>query len=124
MRIAQLKKADGTLVCARCAIAERPLQRMRGLLGRTSLDANEGMLFRPAGSIHMFFMRFPIDAVFCDRELEVLDVRRGLQPWKTAGKKGAKVVIELAAGAAAGPGAADPLVPGEGRREGGPEAGA
>jgi len=58
------------------------------------------MLFRPAGSIHMFFMRFPIDAVFCDRELRVLHVERGLQPWRTAGKRGAKVVIELAAGAA------------------------
>ena len=75
---------------------------MKGLLGRSSLDPGEGMLFRPAGSIHMFFMRFPIDAVFCDRELRVLDVRRDLQPWQTAAQKGAKVVIELAAGAAAG----------------------
>jgi uncharacterized membrane protein (UPF0127 family) len=65
-----------------------------------SLAPDEGMLFRPAGSIHMFFMRFPIDAVFCDRDLVVLDVERNLQPWKTAGRKGAKVVVELAAGAA------------------------
>jgi hypothetical protein len=75
---------------------------MRGLLGRASLAPDEGMLFRPAGSIHMFFMRFAIDAVFCDRELQVIDVARGLRPWKTAGRKGAKVVIELAEGAAAG----------------------
>src|SRR5436305_11584004 len=102
MRIAQLKKADGTLVCARCAIAERPLQRMHGLLGRTSLDEDEGMLFRPAGSIHMFFMRFAIDAVFCDRDLVVVGVERDLKPWKTSRRKGAKVVIELAAGAAGG----------------------
>jgi uncharacterized membrane protein (UPF0127 family) len=83
---------------------------MKGLLGRSSLDPGEGMLFRPAGSIHMFFMRFPIDAVFCDRELRVLDVRRGLQPWQTAARKGAKVVIELAAGAAAGIEPGDRLV--------------
>ena len=102
MQTAKLTKEDGTLVCARCAIAERPLQRMRGLLGRTSLDANEGMLFRPAGSIHMFFMRFPIDAVFCDRELVVIDVVPGLRPWRMASRRGAKVVIELAEGAAAG----------------------
>ena len=74
---------------------------MRGLLGRASLAPDEGMLFRPAGSIHMFFMRFPIDAVFCDRELRVLGVERGLRPWRTARRRGAKVVIELAAGAAA-----------------------
>jgi uncharacterized membrane protein (UPF0127 family) len=73
---------------------------MRGLLGRDSLAPDEGMLFRPAGSIHMFFMRFPIDAVFCDRDLVVLDVVRELRPWRTAGRKRAKVVVELAAGAA------------------------
>ena len=58
------------------------------------------MLFRGTGSIHMFFMRFPIDAVFCDRELRVLHVARGLKPWRTAAKRGARVVIEVAAGAA------------------------
>jgi hypothetical protein len=95
-----LRKADGTIVCARCELAESPFQRMRGLLGRSSLSADEGMLFRPAGSIHMFFMRFPIDAVFCDGELRVLGIERSLAPWKTARRRGAKVVIELAAGAA------------------------
>jgi uncharacterized membrane protein (UPF0127 family) len=50
----------------------------------------------------MFFMRFAIDAVFCDRELRVLGVERGLRPWRTARRSGAKVVIELAPGAAAG----------------------
>ena len=101
-RTAELKKADGTVVCARCEIADSPFVRMRGLLGRSSLAPDEGMLFRPAGSIHMFFMRIPLDVVFCDRELRVLDVERDLQPWRTAGRKGAKVVIELPAGGAAG----------------------
>jgi uncharacterized membrane protein (UPF0127 family) len=110
MRFGRLTKDGGTVVCARCAIADRPFVRMKGLLGRSSLDADEGMLFRPAGSIHMFFMRFPIDAVFCDRELRVLDVERNLQPGKTAGRKGAKVVVELAAGAAAGIEPGDQLV--------------
>jgi uncharacterized membrane protein (UPF0127 family) len=110
MRFGLVRKDDGTVVCARCAIADGPLTRMRGLLGRSSLDADEGMLFRPAGSIHMFFMRFPIDAVFCDRDLRVLGVERNLQPGKTAGRKGAKVVVELAAGAAAGIEPGDQLV--------------
>jgi uncharacterized protein len=75
---------------------------MRGLLGRASLAADEGMLFRPASSIHMFFMRFAIDAIFCDGELVVIDVVPGLRPWRTASRRGAKVVIELAEGAASG----------------------
>jgi uncharacterized membrane protein (UPF0127 family) len=83
---------------------------MKGLLGRASLDQDEGMLFRPGGSIHMFFMRFSIDAIFCTRELEVLDVVRDLRPWRMAGRRGAKVVIEVAAGAAAAVTAGDRLL--------------
>ena len=110
MRTARLETEDGRVVCARCALAVSPWTRMRGLLGRSGLAADEGMLFRPAGSIHMFFMRFAIDAVFCDRDLQVIDVVAGLKPWRTAGRRGAKVVIELAEGAAAGLGSGDRLV--------------
>jgi uncharacterized membrane protein (UPF0127 family) len=105
-----LKKADGTVVCARCELAATPLRRMRGLLGRRSLEPGEGMLFRPAGSVHTFFMRFPIDVVLCDRELRVLKVARELAPWRSVGARGAKVVVELAAGAARGVEPGDQLV--------------
>jgi uncharacterized membrane protein (UPF0127 family) len=99
MRTATLTKQDGTVVCARCHLAVHPWSRMRGLLGRSSLAADEGLLLRPAGSIHMFFMRFAIDAVFCDRDLVVLDVVRDLKPWRMASRRRAKVVIELPVGA-------------------------
>jgi uncharacterized protein len=102
MAIARIEKPDGTVVCERCLIADHWWLRMRGLLGRSELDPAEGILLRPAGSIHMMFMRFAIDAVFCDRELRVVGVAHGLKPWRAAGKRGAKVVIELAEGAAAG----------------------
>ena len=96
-----LRTSDGTVVSDRCHLAETPLVRMRGLLGRSGLEPGESMLFRPAGSIHMLFMRFAIDVVFCDEDLVVLSVVSGLRPWRMAGERGAKVVIELAEGAAA-----------------------
>jgi uncharacterized protein len=74
---------------------------MKGLLGRSSLPAGEGVLIRPAGSIHTFFMRFPIDAVFLTRDLEVVDVAADLRPWRLAGRRGAHAVLELPAGEAA-----------------------
>jgi len=46
----------------------------------------------------MWFMRFPIDAVFLDRELRVLRVVENLAPWRVAGCRGAKAVLELPAG--------------------------
>ena len=100
---------DGRVICERCVAAETFWTRFRGLMLRASLPPDEGMVFRGAGSIHMFFMRFAIDAVFCDRELVVIDVARDLQPWRTASRRGAKVVIELASGAAAGLGPGDRL---------------
>jgi len=73
---------------------------MKGLLGRRELPAGEGLLIRPCSSIHMFFMRFPIDAVFVDRELRVVGVAANLRPWRMAWRRGARAVIELAAGEA------------------------
>ena len=88
------------VVCERCTVADRALARLRGLLGRSELRAGEGLLLRPAPSIHTWFMRFPIDAVFVDGELRVLAVRRDLRPWRMAGRRGARAVLELAAGEA------------------------
>jgi uncharacterized membrane protein (UPF0127 family) len=38
----------GNTVCERALVADRPLTRMQGLLGRRSLAAGEGLLLRPA----------------------------------------------------------------------------
>jgi uncharacterized membrane protein (UPF0127 family) len=110
VQTATLTTPDGQVLLTRCLLARKPWERMRGLLGRAGLDQGEGMLFEPAGSIHMFFMRFPLDAIFCDRELMVIDVERGLAPWRFAARRGAKIVIEVAAGAAAGVKPGDRLV--------------
>jgi uncharacterized membrane protein (UPF0127 family) len=73
---------------------------MRGLLGRRSLAAGEGLLLRPTSAIHTAFMRFAIDAIFLDREGIVLRIAHDLVPWRTASKHGSKVVLELPAGTA------------------------
>jgi uncharacterized protein len=96
-----LANDDGNVVCERCLLAETPLARLRGLLGRSELPAGEGLLLRPAGSIHTAFMRFPIDAVFLDRADRVLKVAHELPPWRMAGCHGARAVLELPAGEAA-----------------------
>ena len=88
------------VVCERCDVADHLVARMRGLLGRSDLPQGEGILLRPAGSIHTFFMRFPIDVVFLNEENEVVKVVHRLPPWRAAGMKGARSVVELAAGEA------------------------
>ena len=96
-----LSRADGRVVCERCTVADKMLPRMKGLLGRKSLPPGEGMLIRPAPSIHTFFMRFPIDAVFLSRDGEVLKVADNVPAWRTRSCRRAHSVLELAAGEAA-----------------------
>ena len=91
-------REDGADVCERCLVATGALERMRGLLGRTELASDEGILLRPASSIHTAFMRFPIDVVFLDGSLTVLKVVPALGPWRTATRLRARSVLELAAG--------------------------
>ncbi len=107
-----LRTADGRVACARCAVADRPWTRLRGLLGRSGLEPGEGMLFPGTASIHTMFMRFPIDVVFLDSELAVLAVRESVPAWRAVKQRGAKAALELAAGEAAraGIGVGDLLV--------------
>ena len=71
---------------------------MRGLLGRRGLRQGEALLLQPASSIHTAYMRFPIDAVFLDRDGVVLKVVASLRPWQAAAARRARAVLELPAG--------------------------
>lgn len=73
---------------------------MRGLLGRRALPGGEGVLLSPAASVHTFCMRFPIDVVFLDGGLAVLGVAPHVPPWRARAHRGARHVLELAAGEA------------------------
>jgi uncharacterized membrane protein (UPF0127 family) len=95
------RASDGAIVCERCEIPESAFGRMRGLLGRDRLEPGEGMLIDRAGSVHMFFMRFPIDVVFLARDRTVVGVKHRLSPWRVAGARRAVASLELPAGRAA-----------------------
>ena len=56
--------------------------RMRGLIGRSGLPPGRGMLILRCNAIHTFFMRFPIDATFYDREGRVVRIVRNVRPWR------------------------------------------
>ena len=100
MRVVAISGPDGAQLCGRCAVADRPWTRLRGLLGRSGLPQDEGMLFSHTGSIHTMFMRFPIDVVFLDADLRVLSVRGSVPAWRAVKERGARTTLELAAGEA------------------------
>lgn len=94
-----IHQASGASVVEHLLVAETTVARMRGLLGRMELPRDTGLLIRPCRSIHMWFMRFPIDAAFLDPDLRVLRISRGLRPWLLAfAPGGTHSVLETAAG--------------------------
>ena len=93
-----LRREDGRIVCDSVTVADSALRRMRGLLGRRALPPDEGIVLRPAWSIHTAFMRFAIDVIFVDRVGRVARLIRDLRPWHVAAAFGASATIECAAG--------------------------
>ena len=94
----RLVDEHGRVACERCEVARSFGDRSRGLLGRKGLEPGGGMLIMKTSSIHMFFMAFPIDAVFLDRDMRIRRIARDLRPWRIAWKRGSKSVLELPAG--------------------------
>ena len=72
-----------------------------GLMGRKKIPKGCGLLIMPCNSIHMLFMRFPIDAVYIDKNFSVKKIVRNLPAWRGMSIcKDAHAVIEFAAGEA------------------------
>jgi uncharacterized membrane protein (UPF0127 family) len=93
-----LRREDGRVVAESVIVADSTMRRLRGLLGKGDLPSGQGILLRPAWSIHTAFMRFPIDVVFLDADQVVVKIVPRLAPFKTASCRGAREVIELRAG--------------------------
>lgn len=97
---ARLVSVESGAMLATLELADTPLARMVGLLGRDELADDDGLLIDPCHSIHTWFMRFPIDVLFMTREGEVVTIFDALPPFRLAsGTRRARLTIELPAGA-------------------------
>lgn len=98
-RLRVVRDEDGRLLAV-AEMADRPMTRMVGLLGRVSLPRGEGLVLDPCRMVHTAFMRFPLDLVFIDAHLHVTRVARGVRPFRLAwGGWPARYTLELPAGA-------------------------
>lgn len=97
-----IRNADkNTVLADGCKVADSFFSRFLGLMGAKALKSGEGLLLTPCNSIHMLFMRFPIDAVFLDTANEVVYIMEGIRPWRISPIiRKARSVLELPAGAA------------------------
>jgi len=93
----------GTLIAERCRVATSMRDRVVGLLATPEVLPGEGLLIERTTSIHMLFMRYPIDVVFVDRAGRVTRTVSKLLPWRVIWwARGARDCVELRAGALGG----------------------
>jgi len=95
----RLETVEGTVLVPRVVLARSFGRRTLGLMFRRGLPEGEGLAIIPCNQIHMFFMRFPLDVLFVDREGKVLHLLHGIRPWRVSRLvRGARYAIELPSG--------------------------
>jgi uncharacterized membrane protein (UPF0127 family) len=83
------------IVADRVRLADTFFRRFKGLMGVRHLVPGEGLLLKNCSSIHSFFMKITIDAVYLSNDFTVLYIET-LPPWRIGKNvKGAKHVLEL-----------------------------
>ena len=67
-------------------IARTHWSRFRGLMATeaSQFPRGVGLWISPSHGIHTFAMRFPIDAVYLDRDRIVIHIEEDLKPWRLA----------------------------------------
>lgn len=91
--------SKNTILGEKVKLADTFGSRFLGLMFRKTLNEGEGLIVKPCNSIHMFFMQFPLDIIFVDKNNTVIYLIEGIRPWKISKiVRYSKYVIELPAG--------------------------
>lgn len=94
-----IHQPSGEIVAAKVRLANTFLTRLRGLMFTRRLAPGSGLWLRPCQGIHTFWMFYPIDAIFLDRELRIVRLVENLRPFRlTRPHFAAHSVLELEPG--------------------------
>lgn len=98
IKIFEIETSDG-LKKLEIEIADGFLKRLLGLMGRKKIPQGRGLLLLPCNSVHMLFMRFPIDVVYVDENFVIKKIVKNLPTWTGISICfGAKAALEFSAG--------------------------
>jgi uncharacterized membrane protein (UPF0127 family) len=96
-----INRTRGTVLADRAELANNMWTRFWGLMGRRELASGSGLVLKPGGGIHMWFMHVPLDVIHVDKHDRATHILRGIKPWRFGPLfVGDKYAIELPPGAA------------------------
>ena len=79
-------------------VADTFVKSLLGLMGKSSLKEGQGLWIKPCQSIHTFWMRFPIDVMFLDKDGKVVHLIDCMKPFRVSKHvTKARSVLELPA---------------------------
>ena len=87
-----------TVLAKELALANTYWTRLRGLLGLRPDDFRNscGLWILPCHGVHTLGMAFPIDVLYLDKSLKVIEIQQNLKPWRFAPvRRRASSVLEL-----------------------------
>ncbi|MBI2761112.1 MAG: DUF192 domain-containing protein [Chloroflexi bacterium] len=96
-----VNRSRGVVIADQVEVAMSVWARARGLIGRRSLPIGFGLVIKPCGAIHMWFMAIPLDVAHVDRTGRIVKILHGIKPWRVGPLvPRSRWVIELPAGTA------------------------
>jgi hypothetical protein len=94
-----INQTKDTVLAKEVIIADTFLKRVKGLLGRKDFLPGQTLIIKPCNSIHTFFMQFPIDVLFVDKDNRVIKTLSSVKPFRlTSIYFQASFIIELPSG--------------------------
>lgn len=98
-----INKSKGIILASECILSNTFAKRFLGLMFKKNLPTGKGLIIVPCDSIHTFFMKFPIDVIFLNKNQTAVRIKQNLAPGKIIlpakdDCESASFVIELPAG--------------------------
>lgn len=91
-----INRSKQTTLARQARAARTFWQRLRGLMFQKALAEGQALVLVGDSSIHTFFMRFPIDVLYLDREGRVLRAQDSMRPWQLGPLvRGCRYIVEL-----------------------------
>lgn len=94
-----INSANGAVLADNIEVAGNFKKRLKGLIGASALNHGDALILYPCNCIHTFFMKFPIDVLFVNKDAAILHTFENMKPFRFSPIiRASYMVVELPAG--------------------------